>query len=782
MFIHNLTVALRNLTKYKTQSIVSILGLSAGFACFSLTAVWMKYENSFDRCQPKGNRIYRIVIEDKEREEGFYEFVPGAMADYLKKNFPEVEEVSLEKREWITFANGEKKSSHAVSSVDKSFIDMFDLPQDLIKQLHPLESGRIPVALNQESVAWYIRNSIEPIGLHSEPEEKQFEIRAIFPTWKSDSEVMISGLMFDNQPGDITWNSNMHVYVLLKEGASKKAFKNRIKNLRIKQMSSIQRGPLTAVPLHDIHKVFNKSIWGCKYEHILIFLFASGIAILCAIFNYLVLFITRLKMRGRELALRKVQGASSKSLMGTLLWEFGLVLTLALLVGEYLVKVSLPFFHEVSYTFIDSKDIYLETLLFGAILFIVTMLLCAFPIYYFRHKTLHEHLKGKHQGGIRNFFQKFMLVAQLLMSTLMIFATTVLNMQVGFLKNQGMGFSTHNIYSLCSYSNKVEDMSPLAKTINQLPYIEKVIPVWGSIFPETSYAGSSKVEQEGFTTKQSDSIKHYFVDSRFFDMFDIKLLEGRIFNPEEIQEVVLNESAKKLFGKRNIIGTLTDGHPIVGVVSDTYFRSPLLPSVPTMFRNINDKNGLPGIVLNGSKDNVVFKIKDNFIADSVIKNIWQITKNKFPEEEHMGFRGWERWYNGTCISSERKLTKLFSIVSIICLLISIFGIYSLASLTCEQRRKEIAIRKINGATMKDILNLFFKEFFILLGIAIVIAFPIGYYVMHLWLEQYSRQVPMGPLLFLGIALALALVIVLTIIFRVWRAASANPAQVIKENN
>jgi len=781
MFIHNLTVALRNLTKYKTQSIVSILGLAASFACFSLTAVWMRYENSFDRCQPKGNRIYRIVIEDKERETGFYEFVPGAMADYLKSNFPEVEDASLEKNRRITFGTGENKATQIVSSVDNSFIRMFDLPQDLIKQLHPLESGRIPVALNQESVAWFLRNNMEPIGLQSEPEKKQYEIRSIFPTWKSNSEVMISGFMFDNQPDDMTWNSKMHLYVLLKEGVSKKAFIDKIKNLKIEQMSSIQRGALMAVPLHEMHKVMHNDFRGTKYQHIRIFSFASGIAILCAIFNYLVLFITRLKMRGRELALRKIHGASGKSLMGTLLWEFGLVLTLALLVGEYLVKISRPFFQKVSYTFQDPNEIYLETLMFGIILFIGTILLCAVPIYYFRHKTLREHLNGKYQGGIRNLFQKVILVVQLLISTLMILATTVLYMQIGYLKNQGMGFSTHNVYSLCTYSDKVSDMSLLVKTLNQLPYVEKVIPVWDFIFPNPVYTGSSEVEQENVANKQKDSIKHYYVDSRFFDMFEIKLLEGRIFHPDETQEVVLNASARKLFGKRNIIGTLTDGHPIVGVVSDSYFQSPLLPSVPTMFRNIKDKKGISEIGYIGYKDYVVFKLKETAIPDSTLKIIYQIAKKEYPEE-FFSYREWERTYNGKIISSERKLTKLFSIVSIICLLISIFGIYSLASLTCEQRRKEIAIRKINGATMKDILNLFFKEFFILLGIAIVIAFPIGYYVMHLWLEQYSRQVPMGPLLFLGIALALALVIVLTIIFRVWRAASANPAQVIKENN
>lgn len=243
---------------------------------------------------------------------------------------------------------------------------------------------------------------------------------------------------------------------------------------------------------------------------------------------------------------------------------------------------------------------------------------------------------------------------------------------------------------------------------------------------------------------------------------------------------------KKVLNKKEVVGSMINGYQIVGVVADCYTQSPLVDAVPTIYRNFCDKESMDDYERQFSKGTIAINLNEGILdnptkKEKAFKEIEKVVKNEMPDID-IRFRNWKEDYIYEFLTSEKNLAKLFSIVSIICLLISIFGIYSLASLTCEQRRKEIAIRKINGATMKEILNLFFKEFFILLGIALVIVFPIGYYVMHFWLEQYSRRVTMGPLLFLGIALALALVIVLTIIFRVWRAASANPAQVIKENN
>ena len=129
--------------------------------------------------------------------------------------------------------------------------------------------------------------------------------------------------------------------------------------------------------------------------------------------------------------------------------------------------------------------------------------------------------------------------------------------------------------------------------------------------------------------------------------------------------------------------------------------------------------------------------------------------------------------------SERALMKLLSVASVVCVIIAIFGIFSLVSLSCEQRRKEIAIRKVNGASIWKILKLFFKEYLLLLFIASFIAFPLGYAIMKHWLEGYVKQTSINAWIYTGIFVAMLLIIFLSIIWRVWKAARQNPAEVIK---
>jgi len=801
MFIHNLTVALRNLTKYKTQSIVSILGLAAGFACFSLTAMWIRYENSFDNFHPKGDRIYKIVFKDKTTQSGYYPRVPAPLADYLKTNLPEIEETARLESYGRSFHSSILQDKFIdIKGIDSGFIKMFDLPAELLKELKSTQPYIIPCAVSQSTANKLLCDTIQNIiGLRSEssdPKEKLFEIQRILPDWER-SEIKYYGLKFKNDNQGTPWEYNIiDVYVLLKEGVDKDAFIQKINNLIVEQLKNPVRQNLTAIPLRDVHKVIQgyQTASNTKYQHILIFACAGALVILCALFNFLVLFITRLKMRGRELALRKVNGATDSSLMITLLTEFGLVLLLSLLAGEYLIKMSLPFFQKMSGTNMEQIDIYRETLLFAAILFIGTILLCALPIHYFRKKTLNRHLHGKMQGGIKNLFQKVVMVSQLLMSAIVIIATLVIYLQVSYLQSRSIGCNLHNIYSFQAGYPKVNDLTPISNAINKFPFVEKIIFSHRSIFPsfDDRYV-SINIEHEDGKGITKEKIREFYVDPEMFDLLEIHLLEGRIFNKEESNVTIINETASRFLGKNGKLGSILNcqalegfqfnGQTIVGIVSDFYLESPLTNIQPTMYNNMYETTGQSSI---SRKDNkIIIKVKEG-MNDSIVNEIrikaYQMAKEMFSKSFSNWNKNWEETYADMFLTSEKNLAKLFSIVSIICLLISIFGIYSLASLTCEQRRKEIAIRKINGATMKDILNLFFKEFFILLGIAIVIAFPIGYYVMHLWLEQYSRQVPMGPILFLGIALALALVIILTIIFRVWRAASANPAQVIKENN
>ena len=209
---------------------------------------------------------------------------------------------------------------------------------------------------------------------------------------------------------------------------------------------------------------------------------------------------------------------------------------------------------------------------------------------------------------------------------------------------------------------------------------------------------------------------------------------------------------------------------VTGVIKDCAYYSPSLPAPATAFINTEKQKHL------WMRASVLFKFKEGTWQECK-QQIEGMYEKECPDKLLRLFNE-EEIYN-QYLNSENILIKLLEAASIVCILISIFGIYSLVTLTCEQRRKEIAIRKINGAKISSILQMFFKEYLLLLAIAALIAFPVGYAAMKQWLETYNRQTDIGILPFITIFLGIAIVIILSIGHRVWKAANENPADVVK---
>jgi len=243
---------------------------------------------------------------------------------------------------------------------------------------------------------------------------------------------------------------------------------------------------------------------------------------------------------------------------------------------------------------------------------------------------------------------------------------------------------------------------------------------------------------------------------------------------------MLNESAVKAFGWQNPVGKRFGyddrggGYTVKGIIKNVYSFAPTIQATPSCYQNRSQN--INRITFPGTT--VLFKYQEG-MWKSCKEKIEQLLKEKYAysgrifntEEEYNKF-----------LKSENALIKLLSFVSSICILICVFGFVSLVSLTCEERRKAIAIRKINGAAVGDILSLFSKEYFLLLVIGAAIAFPAGYFIMQRWLEQYVKQTTIPAWIYLSILFVLALMIVLSVGGQVYKSSIENPAEVVKENN
>jgi ABC-type antimicrobial peptide transport system permease subunit len=264
-------------------------------------------------------------------------------------------------------------------------------------------------------------------------------------------------------------------------------------------------------------------------------------------------------------------------------------------------------------------------------------------------------------------------------------------------------------------------------------------------------------------------IEIFYISKQYFNFYELQLIDGEMLNENDARKnVLINESAVKAFGWEHPVGKTFSGINVKGVIKNVYNFSPIVPVKPSMYMiNLENYNNVSFIL---------FKYQEG--KWDVSKNkIEQFLKEKYPDQ-HYNFKNTEETYD-EFFQSENALLKLLSLVSLVCIIISIFGFFSLISLSCEERRKEIAIRKINGATLLDILNLFFKTYFPLLIIGAAIAFPIAYFIMKQWIEKYVRQTDISAWIYITILLVMASIIVLCVGWRIYKASVENPAEVVK---
>jgi succinate dehydrogenase hydrophobic anchor subunit len=348
----------------------------------------------------------------------------------------------------------------------------------------------------------------------------------------------------------------------------------------------------------------------------------------------------------------------------------------------------------------------------------------------------------------------------------MIFCAAVFIKQIRFLHKTDLGINRRNVAAVQAPCCRLT--SPYyAEQIKQIPGIKDALPIaWGNYFLAnmTSGGGISSYEKDG--EKMTYSVFNITAVSHFFEFFGVEIISGTIFpNEFDNYKFVLNETAMREIGEKR-----SKAENFMGVARDFYL-SPTTKVKPTQISYPDPKyNFLSAIA---------YKYEEG-MRQQTEEAVKQWYRKEFPDQGEFAidFAYMEDIFE-EYFKSEQALLTLLLVMTFACILIAVFGVYSLTSLTCEQRRKEIAIRKINGAAVVDIMNIFFKEYLLLLAMAALVAFPAGYIIMKRWLEGYVKQTSLDAWLYVLIFLIVFVVIVFSIVSMVWKAANQNPAEVVK---
>lgn len=779
---HYLKIALRNLLKYKMQSAISIIGLGIGFTCFTFAVLWIRYELTYDDFHEGAERTYLVRAHSGIATYGISNRTPYPLADYLKKNLPEVEAASnTQPSRNVSLRLESGSQTVLILDADSIFTHMFHI-QILKGNANFLKEGSPEVAIT-EQLGKEVFGQEDPIGKELDLNNRKMKICAVVTGWSKHSNFPY-GVLTSSRPYREWRGSTVETFIRLKKGTDLEAFEKKITAINLADFNkdSVQENllitPLTSLHHADYH---SRGEIAMAINYIVYFCIAGGLVIVCSLFNYLTLFISRIRMRGRELALRKVNGASDGSLFIQFSIEFLIILVMALLIGMLFIELFSAQFLAFAELSMTTYDLYAEGFLYLLAMIVLSFTAALIPIHYFRKRTLHESISGIASGKRqKNWFRKSGLILQLVISILFIFCTVVIMKQLHYLKYTEQGIERRNIGSVALWMNG--DINDWVDKIAALPLITETLPPhYFPLIPTGPMMYLEISTWDGHRTAGDETVGLGLVLAKedFLKFYGFQLLEGEWINEKSTaQEIVINEAAVKAFGWKTAVGQKfylpmdgsEDPFTVIGVVKDFHIQPPTVMPKPMGFVLTDKQKEL------WFRASILFKFKEGTWNEC--RNAIETLLKEAAQSPGLRLFSEEEEYN-KYLRSETALMKLLGCVSMVCLLVSVFGIFSLVTLSCEQRRKEIAIRKVNGARMKDILTIFFKEYLALILLSAAIAFPVGYFMMKSWIEYYVKQTSINAWIYLLIIAGVALVVATCIGWRVWRAAHTNPIKSLK---
>ena len=804
MLLHYIKIALRNLRKYPAQTAISVLGLAAGFVCLSLSALWMHYENTYDTMHKDYERIY--ALEDSiswSNPKSRRSIMAASKFKYvIDEEFPDVEATTFVSKKDDALMNG--LPIHSIE-VDSTYLRVFGLP---------LVEGSYSFFINQQEIAVtesFARKLFPNRSLGSIVGE-----RVVLDTWSNDIHRTIAAVVKDSPSHSIfQYDVVLGQFGRPQEGNFRMVFIKTHKDIdlesladriyRVKQHDMQTNTKL--VPISQVHLKLPAD--NLSYEHLRTFTFCSLLLVFCGLLNYLVLYLIRLRGRQREMALRIVNGASTRSLMVMFAIEFSIVIFAAVAFGMLFTEwLQRPFERfagiDVGGKFVMWQAFYLM-LAIAAVCIVASLI----PIAFVRYRTLRRSLSAKRSDGAS---RKVSLFIQLSVSIIIAFCTVVMLHQFVYMKHHDWGFSVKDrafleIEKVDRSKHQEMDLSAAYGThLSNLRFeaynrVRELPSVVEANYDAADFNIKINNGWRGLISaaENSEQVEVRLIKG-FYDVgnpsYGFTVLEGTLPRRDNWKhnEIVLSERVCKQLGWDTAVGRTI-------YWSDPYkYKTERPRELLTVVAVIKDPT--PDILANHSEsfgnENYAFR-SYSYFEGSLYDPVPYITlihepgmRKEFTAEveevmkKHFSDLVYTLHFSedmlGEKMKSELNLMTILGIISAVCILVAVFGVYSIVTLACAQRRKEIALRKIHGATLADILSIFIKEYGLIVLAASAVAFPIGYMIMKEWVAQYVKQAPIAWWIYAVILLAIVLLIALSVGSRVWRTARENPAEVIKRGN
>jgi putative ABC transport system permease protein len=797
MIKNYLKSALRNIKRHKGYAFINIAGLAIGMACCILILMYITTELNYDRYHTNAERIFRLGLDANMGGTTVVTPISNIpSAPTLIQGYPEVLDAArirtvskraVQYEDNVFFENG-------ILYADSSIFKVFTFPMikgDPNTALEPAYT----VVLTEETAQRYFGND-DPMGkILKYNNQYDFTVTGIMANIPKNSHFNFDMLCsyetlydIDREAMEEWFNFRDYTYLLLTEGFDYRELEKKFPALVDKHMGDMLKAlggeirfflqPLTSIHLHS--NLENEIRANSSITYIYIF-FAIGLFILCiACINFMNLATARSSTRAKEVGMRKVVGAERKELIWQFLGESLIYSIFSMMIAILFVRLALPFVESLSGREMRLNLAEMPWLVpsFIGLVILVGLVAGSYPALFLSSFRPAHVLKGNFKAGSANSrLRSFLVVAQFIISISLIIGTGIILSQLNFMKNKSLGFEKKNTLVVeIKDRNMQQSLDSIKAEIQKIP---GVLAVSSSSLVPGQEPSVQPFIPEGYTEKQAQLMESFRVDHDFFPTLGMEIVKGRNFSPEygtdSSTAAIINETAAKRYNWEDPIGKTIRApsdevgkwqtYTIVGVVKDfhrTSLHSIIAPQIIG-----NDPSNFDTLAIKIHAEN-----SDGTL--SLLREKWKDVDPIRPFEFIYLDAMIDRLYG-----AEERLSDIFSSFSVFAIFIACLGLFGMASFAAEQRTKEIGIRKVLGASVPGVVVLLSKDFLKLIVVANIIAWPLAYFGMNKWLQNFAYKSGIGIWVFLYTGILAVGIALVTVSYQSIKAALLNPVDAIK---
>jgi len=768
--LYNLKVALRNLFRNGIYSVVNITGLAVSLTAAILILLWVNDEMNFDRFHTKGKDIYQAVVSfNLSGREVAYKSSSPPLGEYSISEIPDIisfcRTMGPHGTTSFTYENKEAVRLERFYT-DSSFFSILSFKLLIGNPANPFPD-KDAIILSKHAAEILFGNHEDAIGKIIREDKNTFHVSGVMENIRENTVFYCDAVCSTEKLRDSEsynhWGSlGTRTYFLLHPAADHREVSKRITDIHNKNFPEFEMTytlqPLFKNRFYDERNQPNSNMQACK-----LFSLAVLVLLIIASINYVNLVTARMAKRNKELFVRKVLGAGRWRLFFQSMQESTLLLVISMIVATLLVVSLFSLFRDISGKEMELYLFSVETLMVYLLTFVsVSILSGLFPaVKLTMYKPLELLGKGEHRRNSGVWLRRTLVILQFCAAIMLVTSSIVISLQMRFMQQKNLGYDRENVVEIPMRSAMTNSRNAMRNELLQQP---------GILGVTFSSLQIHNVQRAG-GWKDSLMVAFLEVDKAFIPTMGMELAAGSNFtdSPADSAHFILNETLVNTIGISEPIGKpfefLDVNGTIIGVVKDFNFRHLHETIGPLLFRYTSDIGYMyvrlsPGTVQRSVSE--IEKIISKFNTETV--------PHTFLDDRI------ERMYR-----SDIRTGKLFNIFAVIAIIVSCLGLFGLVTYTAESKTKEIGIRKVLGASVSQIVKMLLKEFLILVGVAMLVAFPLAYYWLEGMLQDYAYRINISWWIFAMAGCITILMTLLTVSWKAVKAATANPVKALKSD-